>query len=196
MPWYKRRRTLVIGVILLIAAVTVVTDLPQNASRGVQVGSDTTVVNSVNASVKSCAFAVHESLGLYGEEKTDKLTASERAQVPSLLGDDQAACSFTNDDIYTLSNIEVPGSAAGKYLERLVGTVTTWATSDALAAIEAIQTLWASPSDAKAVRALGVAEKRLIDDRTIALTDVQAADKVLKAHLPALGLPAVRLTAG
>ncbi|MHB1988853.1 MAG: hypothetical protein ACYCSF_12880 [Acidimicrobiales bacterium] len=188
-PWYKKKRFLVSGVLALIVAVTVVTDLPQPASRGVQVAGDKSVLSSVNASVRSCAYAVKESFGIYHDEQVDSLTPSETAQVPGLLRDDQDACSFTSEDIFNLSNLEVPGSVAGKYLERLVGTVTTWATSDGLAAIEAIQTLSSHPGNKKARIALAVAERRLSSDRIIAFTDVQAANRVLRTRLPVLGLP-------
>ena len=56
------------------------------------------------------------------------LPSSEQRQVPGLLTDDQAACSFTDDSIYQLSTITVPGSGSGRDLGQLVGTVTLWAT--------------------------------------------------------------------
>ena len=190
-PWYRRRGWLIGAAAVVVLAITVVTDLPQHASRPAQISSDTSTMNAINAGVRSCAFAVSESLGLYQKERTHALKAGNLAVAPGLLRDDQNACSFTSEAIFTLSNLELPGSVAGKYLQRLVGTVTTWATSDGLAAVEAIETLWNTPRDQRALRSLSSAERHLADDRIIAVTDVQAADRALRATLPAIALPRV-----
>ncbi|MGO9558220.1 MAG: hypothetical protein ACLPQS_13340 [Acidimicrobiales bacterium] len=190
-PWYKRPPYLIAAAVIVVAAVAVVTDLPQHASRSVQISGDTTVIKQLNAGIDSCAFAVTEALGFYHDEKANGLDASDRAVVPRLLADDQQACSYTSESIYDLSNIEVPGSSSGKYIGRLVNTATTWATSDGLGAIEAVQALWSSPKDAAAERDLVKDEQDLTDDRIIVLTDIEAADKILNTHLPAVGLPAV-----
>ncbi|MHB8244134.1 MAG: hypothetical protein ACYDGN_02100 [Acidimicrobiales bacterium] len=176
---------------MAIVALAVLTDLPTAATRNVQISGDSAVVSAVNADVKSCAYAVKQSLAIYRDELRHLPIGSARSQVPGLLRDDQLACTFTNSAIFNLANIEVPSTSAGKYLRRLVPTMTTWATSDALLAIESIQKLWTRPSDARAQLALSTAERRLRDDRIIALADLAAAGKSLRTALPPLRLPAL-----
>ena len=119
-PWYKRRAWLVSATLAVVVAVTVVTDLPQHASRSGQISDDTSVMTQLNTDVAPCSYALGESFAIYRDLTARTLTPSEDNQVPGLLGDDQMACSFTDDNIYQLSTIEVPGSAAGKYMGQLV----------------------------------------------------------------------------
>ena len=191
LPWYRRRNALIALVVAAVAAVTVVADLPQHASRAVKIGEDNSVMKEVNAYNKSCAYAVTEAFSFYRDETTHSLTPSQAARVPSLLRDDQLACSFTNQEIFNLSNVEAPGSADGRDLQRLVGTVTTWSTSDALASIEVIQALTAHPSDAKAKAALVKEEKLLETDRKIALSQLGAAEQAVNGRLVSLQLPSL-----
>ena len=190
-PWYRRRAFLVGAVVVAVVAVTVVTDLPQHASRPVQIAGDSTVMSEVNSDVGACSYALGESFTIYGDLVGHRLTSSDAAEAPGLLSDDQTACSYANDSIYELSNIEVPGSAAGKDLGQLVDTVSLWATSDALRAIEEIQALDTDPSSTTALRNLSQAEQMLTSDRTQAESELEAADNVLHTRLPALHLAEV-----
>jgi hypothetical protein len=179
---------LVGGGLVALIAITVLTDLPQHASRPAEIAGDRSVMTQVNTDVGPCSYALGESLTIYGDLRAHSLTGSESALVPGLLRDDQTACSFTNESIYQLSTIEVPGSRAGKDLGQLVNSVTLWATSDALSAIEQIQTLSSHPSNAHAVTQLAKDERQLVLDRAQATAELAAADKVLRTNLPALRL--------
>lgn len=192
LPWWRRRAVLVAAGVLAVVAVAVVTDLPHSTSRAQQVSDESTVIGEVNTDVSPCTFAARESFSLYGELTQGTLTPSQRTTVPGLLRDDVAACSFTDNSIFDLSNIEVPGSAAGRQIGQLVSTVTVWASSDAVSAIEQIETLSGAPNDPKALRALSKAEGLLASDRTKALAEVRQAGRILgDAHLPAPALPAL-----
>ena len=71
------------------------------------------------------------------------------------MSDDQTACSFTSENIYDLTtNIQVPGTPAGKHLGQVVATATLWTTSDALRAIEDVQALMNDPGNAAALHNL------------------------------------------
>jgi hypothetical protein len=191
-PFYKRRSVIVTGVVIIVLAITVITDLPQHASLPVQIAGDKTVVQEVNADVGPCAFAANESFTLYADQKAHSLDQSELSKVPGLLNDDQSACSFTSDSIYELSSdIEVPGSAAGRPLGQMVSTVTLWATSDALSAIESIQALTNDPANASALAQLEKDERQLSSDRAEAEAQLSSADKLLGTKLPGLNLPAL-----
>jgi hypothetical protein len=186
--WYRRRAFLVfVGVVAVVGA-AVITDLPTHTSRATDIRGETTVIGEINADVAPCVFAVREALTLYSDETSGTLSSGNRSQIPALLRDDQNACSFTDSSIFDLSNIEVPGSPAGKHIGEAVNTVTVWATSDALGAIEVVQTLTSRPTDRKARAQLLVDERLLAQDRAKATAEINAAGRTLRTRLPALNL--------
>ncbi len=189
--WWRRRPVLVSLVVVVVLVATILTDLPQSATPAVQYGTDVQVLRQINSDVAPCSYAVGEAFMIHRRQLAGTLTASERAEVPKLLTDDQMACSFTSQSVFDLSNVEVPGSTSGRYLQNLVGTATTWVTSDSLRAIEAIQSLWGNRHDAAALRKLARAEQLMSEDRALALRDMAGADHVVKRKLPRLKLTAV-----
>lgn len=192
-PPRRRRRSLVVGLaVAAVAAITVITDLPQPASRASQISDARAVMQEVNSDIDPCGYATHESFLIYGDQTAHTLTASDRSRVPGLLQDDQVACSFANDSIYDLSsNVETATTPAGKDLGDLVGTLLLWSTSDALGAIEDIQALTTRPNDRHALSDLDKREQMLGRDRREVMTDLQRADQALGTHLPAPPIPRV-----
>jgi hypothetical protein len=190
-PWYRRRAWLVSAVLVAVVGVTVLADLPQHTSRSRQISDDSTVMSRVNMDVAPCSDALGKSFTIYRNLTAHALTPSQSEQVPGLLRGDQAACSLADDSIYQLSTIDVPGSASGRDMGRVVSTVTLWATSDAVSAIEQIQALDSNPSDGAARALLGHDEQLLAHDRSLAESELGAADDVLQAKLPALRLAEV-----
>lgn len=189
-PLYKRRAVIVTGVVVVILAVTAITDLPQSQTRQAQVSEDSAIMKEVNTDLAPCAYAANESFTIWKDQESHTLSPSDISRVPGLLRDDQTACSFTSDSIYDLtSNIDVPQTPAGRPLGQMVGTVTLWATSDALSAIESIQILTSDPGNGAALKQLQKEEPILAADRARADAQLQAADKVLATKLPALDLP-------
>ena len=77
-------------------------------------------MSEVNTDLAGCALAVHQAIGIWNLQAAHALTPADRAPTPGLLSDDQTACSFTNENIYDLANIQVPGTPAGKHLGQLV----------------------------------------------------------------------------
>jgi hypothetical protein len=190
--WYRRRAVVVGAAVAIIVAITVVSDLPQNTSLAQQVQQNTTVLHEIHDDAASCLYAVSEAFNFYGEASNGSLSASDRAELPGLLTDDQGACSLTNNSIYDLSDIEVPGGSAGHDLGEVVNTLNLWVTSDALAAIEAIMTLTRDPTNAAALSELSSAERLLASDRRAVENEIDAADTSLGgANLPGLGLPSL-----
>ena len=189
-PWYRRRAVLVGGALAVVVAVTVITDLPVHTSRAADISSEKGVLSELNTDLAPCAYAVHEAVvTIWGGQSAGTLTASDRATSVSLLRDDQSSCSYTSETIYDLSNIEVPGSPAGKELGDLVATATLWSTSDALQAIEAVQALMHNGNDSGAQRSLSKAEARLAEDRRAGLAEEGRADRILDTRLPGPDLP-------
>lgn len=190
-PWYRRRAVLVALGVVLVAAVTVLSDLPVHSSRASDIANERAVMSEVNGDLSSCAYAVHESFTIWGEAQHHQLTPADLHAAPSLLRDDQAACSFTNESMFDLSNIEVPGSAAGRRMGSLVGTATLWATSDALGAVEDLEDLMSDPHDQAAAANLATRERQLAADRASSEQDVAAADRILNTRLAQPDMPAL-----
>jgi len=184
--WYRRRVFLVSVGVVVVIGVAVITDLPTPTSRANDARGENAVIGEINSDVAPCLFSVREALTLYGDETSGTLSSSDRAQIPALLRDDQTACSYTDDNIFQLSDIDVSGSAAGKLVSQAVNTVTVWATSDALGAIEAVQTLSSHPADRKARSQLQLQLRLLAQDRAKATSQIDAAGKTLRTTLDTL----------
>jgi len=183
--WYRRRAVLVaLGVVVVVGA-AVLSDLPTPTSRASDAQGESSVISEINQDIAPCVFSVREALTLYADS-TGTLSTANRAQIPGLLRDDQNACSYTDANIFDLSDIEVPSSAAGKQVAQAANTVTVWATSDALGAIEAVQALTSHQSVAKARAELHTDERLLAADRDKATGEIDAAGRLLRTTLPAL----------
>lgn len=190
-PWYRRRGVLFGLVIVAVIGITVITDLPVGTSRGSDIAAERSIMTELNTDLAPCAVAVKQAIGIWDLQAAHRLSAIDRSPTPGLLSDDQAACSFTNEDIFDLSNIEVSETPAGKHLGQLVATATLWTTSDALGAIEDVQTLMNNPNDAAALAKLRTEEARLASDRRAGIADEDAADHVLATRLPRADLPSL-----
>ncbi len=190
-PWYRRRAPLLAIGVVVVVTVTVLSDIPVHSSKSQEITAERGVMSEINSDLAPCALAAHEPFEIWDGEVAGTLSAADRAAAPGRLGVEQAAGSFTHDSIFELSDVEVPGSAAGKHLGALVGTATLWATSDALGAIEDVQTLVAHPDDAAARADLATKERAAAADRRTALADTAAADRILGVRLAAPDLPAL-----
>jgi len=189
-PIWKRRRGLAIAAVaIVILLITVLTDLPVSTSRASDISAERGVMSELNSDLSPCSYAVKQALGIWDLQAAHQLSPADRAPTPGLLGDDQSACSFTNEGIYDLANIQVPGTPAGKELGQLVGTVTLWTTSDSLRAIEDVQTLMNEPGDTSVRRDLAKQETLLVSDRRTAESEERAADADLNTHLQPVSLP-------
>jgi hypothetical protein len=193
--WQRHRRLAIAAAVLVIALITVLTDLPTPTSRASDIAAERSVMTEVNSDLQPCAYAIHQALGLWALQAAHRLTPAERAPTPGLLSDDQSACSFTNQGINDLAtNIQVPGTSAGRELSNVIATAMLWTTSDALRAIEDVQTLMNRPGDTALVRDLAKAETQLSSDRRTAVAEENAADRDLDTRLQPVDLPAVPAT--
>ena len=191
-PLWERRRGLVIGVaVAAIVLITVLSDLPVGTSRASDIGAERSVMTEVNTDLAGCADGTNQALRIWSLEATHQLTSAQRAPTPGLLSDDQSACAFTNEDIFDLSNVQVPQTTAGKQLGQMVASATLWTTSDALRAIEDVQRLMSDPRNLAALHDLSTAESQLSTDRSSASEHQKAADRALDTHLSPVDLPVV-----
>jgi len=186
-PWYRRRAFLVAAAVVVVVVAVVVSDLPTPTSRASDIQGEAAIIGEINTDVAPCVFSVHEALTLYADE-SGRLSAAHRSQIPGLLRDDQTACSYTNDNIYELSDIDLIGSPAGREVGQAVNTATVWATSDALAAIEAVQSLTKDPADRRARSKLEADRRLLAADRDKVTSQIDAAGRLLGTRLPTIDI--------
>ena len=187
--WYWRKSVVIPAVVVVVLAITVLTDLPQHASRSAEISGDRTVMSQINGDVGPCSYALGETFTIYAGLTAHSLTRSELGQAPGLLRDDQVACSFMDDSVYQLSTIEVPGST------QQAKTSASWFRPSPcglrrtrLSAIEQVQTLDTHPTASRALAQLRNDERLLATDRAQAEAELNAADKVLRTRLPAIQL--------
>jgi hypothetical protein len=193
--WERHRGLAIAAAVLVIALVTVLSDLPTATTRASDVSAERAVMSEVNSDLQPCAYSIKQALGIWSLEANHRLSPGNRAPTPGLLSDDQSACSFTNEGIYDLTNnIDTPGTPAGKQLGNLVATATLWVTSDALQVIEDVQRLMGDPNDTAAARNLSKEESLLASDRRTALREENAADRDLHTQLQPVDLPSVGTT--
>jgi len=190
-PWYRRRSVLLGGGVALIVAIAVVTDLPTTATHASDVAAANAFVRQVNDDLRPCGFAVQEAYGFRMDQLRGTLTAMERAQLPSLLNDDEVACSYADASISDLTSIESPGTAASGPLGDALATSLQWVTFDALSAINSIQKLSTAPGNTKALRALAHDTMLLASDRASVIATMQLANASLRSTVVAVGLPSL-----
>jgi hypothetical protein len=164
-PWYRRRAFVVTAAIVVVLAVTVVTDLPTHNSHASDVVAAQQVMSEIAGDAAPCNLGMEESLGFYHDVTSGDITAAHRAQIPGLIHDDLEACSFTNQDMVDLGGIDVPGNVTGRALNHVALDVLTWCDPAALAAIGEITALIESrPTPAGRAR-LAADEALLTKDR-------------------------------
>lgn len=178
-PFYRRPWFLISVVVLVVVAVSVVTDLPGNTTTAEDRVTQNETIVAINGDIAPCVYSVKESFAFYNRSLAGDLTSSQRSQIPGLLVGDQTACSFASGAIYDLTNnIEVTDTKAGRHVDAMLATVVTWSTSDALAAIEDIQNLFVHPGDTKYIKDLTKEQKLLTKDRLEAFSELAAASKI------------------
>jgi hypothetical protein len=188
--WYKRPWFLVTVAIVLIVAISIITDLPHPITKAQDAATQDATLRSINGDLKACAYAVNESFDFYNSDVSGKLTKSNLSKIPALLTGDQTACSFASQPVYDLTNnIQPLGTTAGKFVDHLLRVVQQWMTNNALASIEDIQYLFAHPGDVSKIHDLTTQQVRLASNRQLALSDVTDAEAVLGIALVKVNLP-------
>ena len=192
MVWYKRPWVLITFAIVVVVGVSVITDLPHPISKVEDAASQNASMKEINTDIAPCTYAVKESFRFYEWDVTGKLTAANKQQVPSLLLNDQTACSFASGAIYDLTNnVQVLDTTAGKNIDKTLRVIMTWTTGDALAAIEDIQYLYNHPGDAKKIHDLHVQQILLEKDRQIAFGYTAEASSLLGLPITEPQLPSL-----
>ena len=195
--WYKRPWFLITLGIVVVLGVSVITDLPQHITKAQDASEQNDSIHQINIDIAPCVYAVQQSFNFYQEKVTGNLTAAHLKQVPALLVGDQTACSFASGGVYDLTNnIQVNDTTAGIHIDHMLSVIVTWVTSDALAAIEDIQYLFAHPGNAAKMEKLTKREALLAGDKSKINSDFKAAEDVLGLALKKPNIPALPTLSG
>lgn len=190
-PWYRRRAGLVALVVAAVLAITVLTDLPVPDNRASDIAAARSVIGQTNSDLAACTNAASEAFQLLGLRYAGTITDYERANAGPWIEQDIVACSLANTQVFDLSNITVPGTSSGSRLGDMLGSATTWATSDALDAMNAIARLMNDPTNADARAALLTQWRLMVTHRAEAIRSAHEAAAMLATSLPSLSLPQI-----
>lgn len=189
-PWYRRWPALIAALILIGIAASVVSDLPRGSTptdHAVMLGG---AIKGLNTDTHACAYATTQAFSIYRRLGKGTFPSNDRTLVPKYLADDQQACSYEDQSIYSISTITVPNVPGGADVSSAITAALKWATSDAVGAIIDIETLVKHPGNAAASHDLAKREKLLATDRARCEHRLHAASVAVGAGtLPALGLP-------
>lgn len=188
--WYRRPWFLVTLAVLVVVAVSVLTDLPTPMSVAQDASAQNAGMSEINSDLRPCVYAINEAFSFYHQDIHGQLTAANKKQVSHLLVDDQAACSFTSNEVYDLTNnLQLDLTAAGKDINAATPLIDTWITFDANNAIVDIRHLYTNHQNAAALADLAVRLQHLALEQRGAQGDVAAANSLLGGRLHALKMP-------
>lgn len=196
LPWYRRRGWLLAATVFVIVAIAVITDLPTPASHASQIAAADAFIKEVNTDLAPCDYAIHEAYGFRADQLDGTLSASDAARLPTLLRDDEMACSYAGPTISDLTSIESPGTVANEPLGEMLATATQWATFDALSAIDVIQKLIQQPDDGHEAMVLASDTVKLARDRVSARGSVLQAGVLLNVTLVEVDMTTVEVPGG
>lgn len=191
-PWYRRPWFLITAVVVVVAAISIVTDLPHPISVSQDIAAQNAVLAQMRSDVQECAYGVRESFSLFARYDAGSLSPSELATTKTYVAEDEVPCSFAGQPVYDLTqNIEITLTAAGKHVDAAHTALDHWITGTALKAIEDIRQLLDDPT-APGVRAnLAYQARELDQERATVLADIGQADRILGATLITPQLPVV-----
>ena len=188
--WYKRPWFLVTATILVVVAVSVITDLPQPLTKSQDASYQNAALKQINKDLAPCSYAVRQAFTFYEQRVAGTMALANYAVARKYLNEDQVSCSFAGAPVSDLTNnLDISQTAAGRHIETMRSVVVTWMTNDADACIADILYLFDHPGNEKKLRDLAKQQRYLAKDRTDALADLAAANVLLGGRLHALKLP-------
>ena len=101
--------------VAVIVLITVLTDLPVSTSRASDIGAERSVMSEVNTDLAPCAYAIRQAIRhLESPGGASAHAGRTGSDARACSSDDQSACSFTNEDIFDLANIQVAATTGGQ----------------------------------------------------------------------------------
>lgn len=190
--FWKRKGALITGVVALLIAVSVVTDLPQSPSPASKRSDVIATIKEVSTDVAGCNAALGEAFTIYHQQAAGILTRAHRSEAPAILADDANGCSYTSQSIVDLASIDISQAGIGKTLNHLAGHALNWTDPDGLTAIYDISTLLHHPHQARARRDLAHQVALLTADRNAELAAEHSLAAQVGGGLPSIGLRPIR----
>ena len=187
--WYRRPWFLLTVALVVVAGVSVLSDLPHHISVNEDASAQNASIKQINGDLAPCNYAIAEVYHFYGTKIVGTSAPLTAQKYPKWMLDDQSACSFTSGSIYDLTNnFQALDTKAGKYIDNMHTVVVTWITSDALGAINDIMFLFNHPGDPKTLKALRSRTSLLNAERTQAMAAWAKANALLGGRLTPLTL--------
>ena len=188
--WYRRPWFFATVGIIVVVAVSVITDLPHPLSKSEDASQQNAVIKLINGDAAPCIYALNESYSFYRDEISHSLTTSNLKTVKNYLLQDQTVCSFASGPISDMTNsIQVSHTNPGKKVDAALSSVVKWLTYDGVATILDIEAYFAKVPFHMNVTSLSHHEDLLAADRTAVLSDIQAASNDLGVTLTPIKLP-------
>lgn len=188
--WYRRPWFFATVGIVVVIAISVVTDLPHPISKSEDAIQQNGVIKLINGDAAPCIYALNESYSFYRQEISHSLSASNLKTVKNYLLQDQTVCSFASGPISDMTNtIQVSKTTAGKKIDEALSSVVKWLTYDGVGTILDIEGYFAKVPFHMNVASLSHHEDLLQSDRTAVLSDIQAASSDLGVTLTPIKLP-------
>jgi hypothetical protein len=188
--WYRRPWFLATVGIILVVAVSVITDLPHPITKTEDTSQQNGVIKLINGDSAPCIYALKESFSFYREELAHTLATSDLKTVRNYLLQDQTVCSFASGPISDMTNnIEVSDTTPGKKIDAALSSVVKWLTFDGVATILDIRNYFATTPFHMNTTDLIHHENLLEEDRAAVMSDVQAASALLRTTLTPITLP-------
>lgn len=195
--WYRRPWVLLSAALIVIVAVSIVSDLPHPISAVEDAAAQNASLKQINHDLAPCAYAVDEAFRFYRQDVAGQLTPGKMKVVNLYLTNDQTVCSFASSGMSDLTNnLQVLDTSGGKYIDKLLLVIVTWMDSSANGAIFDIQHLIAHPHDPKLLADLTKRERFLEVDRQRAFADLATARSLVGAPLNNINVPAMGVLPG
>ena len=196
--WYKRPWVLITFVVVVVAAVSVVTDLPHPISRAQDAADQNGALRFINNDARTCEFALKEAFNFYRMESAGTLSPSNRhLALNTLLPEDRINCSFASGSLPDMTeNLQIVDTKAGLHIEKVRLNVVRWINHDARTAIEDIVVLFSHPANATALADLAREQDYLAQDRQAAIDEAHAAGAILYTTLVEPNLPTLERLPG
>ncbi len=189
--WYRRPWVLVTAVVVLVVAVSVITDLPHPISGSQDVGDQNSAIREINSDLQTCSFSIKEAFSFYRKEVAHQIDSSNfNLALKTLLPEDAQSCSFVSSAMTDMTgNLQIVDTTAGKQIEKMRLAIVRWINHDARYAINDIIVLFTHPGNTKTLANLALQENYLAEDHQSALNYLAAADAALGVTLVNLKLP-------
>jgi hypothetical protein len=190
--WYRRPWFLATVGIIVVVAVSVITDLPHPVTKAEDASQQNGVIKQINGDTSTCIFALKESFSFYRDELNHSLATANLPIVKNYLLEDQTACSFASGPVYDMTNnIEPIDTAAGKKVDSAMAATVKWITYDAVGAIVQIRNYFDTSPFHMNTAKLSASENSLAVDHSTIVSDIDDADSILGTTLTPINIPAI-----